>query len=159
MGQQKYRRSLSGRMSAALAWAIVFSLCGVTACTTMRVVDVSDLTSGSAVRPGDMVRLTTTDDRDLLIKVTAVSDLAITGERPASTAGDPDSGYETDRRYPDSRREVVVPIASIETLKVRLAPDKTSDASELFGEGFVYGLALGVLAFALILGVQGVAAL
>lgn len=133
-------RSLPERLPRAMAWAVLATVSGLTACTGMRTVDTAGLASGQFANPGDTVRVTTTDDRVLRFKVTAVSDRAITGERPASRAHEPDSGFETGRSYPDLRREVVVPMASIEKLKVRtLDSEDPSDTTALFWRGFASG--------------------
>lgn len=129
-----------------LVWTALVSLCGLAACTSMETIDTSQLRSGSAVEPGDTVRVSTTDGEVLLITITAVSENALTGERPASRADEPDSGYETKRRYPDLRREVVIPMAAIRKLQLQvLDPEDPADTEALwdhgFGQGFYVGLA------------------
>ena len=144
-------RPLSARALRALACALVLSLCGPTACTTMETIDNSQLASGNAVRPGDSVRVRTTDKKVLRFTVTAVSASTITGERPASRAREPDSGYETSRSSPDSRREVVIPVTSIETRKVQtLDPEDPSDTTALFWQGFGTGYVVTAGGFCLI---------
>lgn len=117
----------------------------VAACGTMKTIDTSRLHSGSAVCLGDTVQVSTTDGQVLGFTITAVPHTELTGDRTAFRADEPDSGYETQRRFPGSRRGVVVPVASIRRLSSQVIDSADpEDTDALFVRGLGNGVMLAV---------------